>query len=230
MASALNYTTQTDLENLLLVTIDPSFSTQIDTWISAAEVYINGYLGYTTASGLWNEQITAETIEARVDGDLNLVVYPRKRPINSVSQLQLLKGSQSITLSLTTSDSTPRYVIPTPGNVIVYPSMELGLQGSSVIRSLAAIKYNRVFTRLNYIAGYTSIPEDIELATTYVVADTFMRQANKEGLVGITQGRVSKRWREVRSSGPGALQERKSDYMLSAEDILNSYRIASGWW
>jgi len=63
MASTLNYATEVDLENLLLITVDASFSSQIDTWISAAGGMGNNYLGFTTASGIWNEQITNETTD-----------------------------------------------------------------------------------------------------------------------------------------------------------------------
>ena len=204
------------------MTIDASFSSQIDTWISAAEVRANGYLGFTTASGLWAESVSNETNEARVDGDLNLIIHPRKRPITSVSQIELIKGSQSLALDLTTSDSTNRYLIPVQANYIVYPNREISVTAqSTLIRNFADIKYQRVYTRIDYIAGYTTIPKDIQLATTLLTADTFMRQSNKEGLISITQGRVSKRWAD-RMDG-------RSDFEIQAFDILNRYRISSGW-
>lgn len=221
--STLNYASEVDLENLLLVDIDSSFSTQIATWITAAERRVNRFLGYTTVSGLWNEQITGEIVESRVDGDLNLVIHPRKRPINSVSKIQLLKGTVSVTLDLTNTAGDTKYVIPQPNLVIIYPNRELALQATSgvFLRSFSDIKYTRAFTKINYIAGYTSIPEDIALATALFTADTFMRQANKEGLSSITQGKVSKRWSEGRDG--------KSQFVLDAEALLLSYRIASGW-
>ena len=222
MASDLNYTNEVALENLLLLDINASFSSQIDTWISAAEVRVNGYIGVTTASGLWNESITNETNEAKVDGDLNLVIFPRKRPINSVSAIDLIKGSQSLALDLTTSDNTNRYLIPVQNNYIICPNREISVTAqSTLIRNFADIKYQRVYTRIDYIAGYTSIPKDIQLATTLLTADTFMRQSNKEGLISITQGRVSKRWAD-RKDG-------RSDFEIQAFDILSDYRIASGW-
>ena len=222
MASDKNYCTEQDLENLLLVTIDSSFSSQIDKWISASEERVDGFIGVTTTSGLWNESITNETNEARVDGDLNLIIHPRKRPINSVSQIELIKGSQSLALDLTTSTGTNRYLIPVQNNYIIYPNREISVTAqSTLIRNFADIKYQRVYTRIDYIAGYTTIPKDIQLATTLLTADTFMRQSNKEGLISITQGRVSKRWAD-RKDG-------RSDFEIQAFDILADYRIASGW-
>ena len=222
MASTLNYATEVDLENLLLITVDASFSSQIDTWISAAEVMVNNYLGFTTASGIWNEQITNETTEAKIDGDLNLVVFPRKRPINSVSALALWKGTNSFSLDLTDSAGNTKYILPVQANCIVYPSHEIsGSSSVATISSFAEVKYSRWFTKISYIAGYTSVPRDIAYATTLMAADIFMRQANKEGLTAVTQGRVSKRWAER--------QDGKSDFILDAERILNHYKIASGW-
>lgn len=221
MASILGYTTEVVLENLLLVDIDSSFSTQIDSWISTAEERVDKYLGYTTASGLWAEAVSGELNDARIDGDLNLVIHPRKRPITSVSSLQIWKGSDSVTLSLT-DGATNRYTIPVQADVIIYPGHELSVSASSyALNSLAQLKYSRFYTKLDYIAGYTSIPRPIQHATTLMTADIFMRQANKEGLVSITQGRVTKRWAE-RKDG-------RSDFIIDAEEILNPYKIASGW-
>ncbi len=221
MASTLAYIDVNSLQNLLLVTVDASFTAQVDTWISAAEVQVNNYLGFVTASGLWNESVSGELNDARVDGDQNLVIYPRKRPINSVSSLQLWKGSDSLTLSLT-NGSDNRYIIPIQGNVIVYPNSELTVSSSSYsILNFSEIKFSRWYTKLSYIAGYTAIPKDIQYATTLLTADIFMRHANKEGLTAITQGRLSKRW--------GQRQDGRSDLELTAFNVLNHYRISSGW-
>ncbi|HLA88477.1 MAG TPA: hypothetical protein VJL10_10670 [Anaerolineales bacterium] len=223
MASNWVYSDITSLENLLLVDIDASFESQIDTWISTAEEIVNEYTGFTTASGLWSESITGEISEARVDGDLNLVIHPRKRPINSVSQIQIIKGTSSLTLELTNSSGDTRYTIPDPDWVIIYPNRELTISNTAniFIHSFSEVKFTRCFTKLNYIAGYTSIPRPVKHATTLITADIFMRQANKEGLSAITQGRVSKRWAERRDG--------KSDFTLDAEEILNHYKITSGW-
>ena len=59
------------------------------------------------------------------------------------------------------------------------------------------------------------------MATTMITADFFMRQANKEGLSSITQGRVSKRWAETKDG--------RSSFILDAERIMQHYRISSGW-
>jgi hypothetical protein len=221
MASTLAYASELDLENLLLVTIDSSFSSQIDTWISAAEQMVNNYLGYTTASGLWNEQVVGEINEARVDGDLNLVIHPRKKPVNSLTSLGIQKGAEVSTVSLTNGAGTNRYIIPIQADSIVYSSYELSASSTNLLTKWSDIKYSRYYTKISYIAGYTTIPGPIKLATSYFTADIFMRQANKEGLVALSQGRVAKRWSETRDG--------KSNFILDAERMLDHYRIASGW-
>ena len=114
-----------DLENYLMINIDSSFSSQIDTWITTAETIVNNYLGYTTASGIWNEQITNEIQEARVDGDLNLVIHPRKKPVNSISALTIQKGSDTVSVDLTDGSGNNKYIIPVQADSIVYPTFEL---------------------------------------------------------------------------------------------------------
>jgi len=221
MASDKNYATIDDLSNLLLVDVDSTFKAQVEKWISAAEIYAEGFTGFTTVSGFWNEAITGELLESRVDGDGNLVIYPRKRPVNSVSKIELWKGSDSMTLSLTDGANT-RYIIPAQNNCIIYPNHELTISSSSYsINNFYNIKYSRWYTKVDYIAGYSTIPKDITMAVTLIASDYFMRHANKEGLVSMTQGRISKRWSE-RKDG-------KSDLVVQAEDILLGYKIASGY-
>jgi len=202
--------------------VDATFKSQVETWISGAEVKVNNYLGYATASGIWNEQIIGELLDARVDGGLNLVIYPRKRPINSISKIELWQGADNLSLDLVDADGNTKYIIPVQQNVVVYPSSEISAtSSSSSISTFADVKFSRWYTKMDYIAGYTSIPQDIAEATTLLTADTFMRHANKEGLVSLTQGRISKRWAERRDG--------RSDLIMDAERILDHYKISSGW-
>ena len=221
MASTFNYATVTDLENLLLIDVASTFESQVEEWITAAERQVNQYLGYTTTSGLWNESVVDEISKAKVDSGLNLVVHPRKRPINSVSAIDLIKGGDAITLTLTNSDGTTKYNLPTKGGEIVFPNFEIDTSGSTVLNSFADIKYSDYYTRIDYLGGYTAIPEDITVATTLWASDIFMRQSNKENLRSITQGRLTKRWSE--------LKDGESDFIKQSKALLNPYRIASNW-
>ncbi len=222
MASKKNYCTVDDVANLLLVTIDPSFNTQVEKWISAAEDYADRYTGFTTASGFLNEQVVGEMDETHVDGDLNLVIFPRKRPVNNFTSLELHKGSISLTITLTKADGTPKYTIPSRDGVIIYPNYELITTATTFyIRNFVEVKYSRWFTKINYTGGYTTLPDDISFATSLIAADYFMKHANREGLQMYMQGRITKRWK-LRKDG-------KSDFLEDAQEILNRYKISSGW-
>ena len=145
----LGYADKTDIENFLLLTIDSSFNEQVDDWITTAEKQVNKYLGYTTASGILREQITGETARAYIDSDTNLMIFPQKIPIVSVSAISLIKGSDSLDLELTTSANENRYNIPTNADYILYPGSELSLTGSSIISSFADIKTTKFFSKIN---------------------------------------------------------------------------------
>ncbi|MFA5014032.1 MAG: hypothetical protein WC549_00630 [Actinomycetota bacterium] len=221
MASTYGYTDEASLENLLLIDIDSSFSNQIDTWISTAEDEVNNYLGYTTVSGCKLETITNELCESVVDGDLNLIIQPRKYPVESLQSINIVKGSLSLTLNLDAGGGNTRYMIPTRKNIIIYPNFELYTTTSTLLYNFANIKFSRFFTKVCYVGGYSTIPRPISLATTYYTADTFMRQANKEGLTALTQGRISKRWAETTDG--------ESSYIKIAKRMLNPYRLVSAW-
>lgn len=215
-----NYCTVTDLQNYLMITIDSSFHTQIETWIAAAEKEIDNFLGYTTASGIMSEAITGETARSYIDSDSNLMVFPQKIPIISVSSLQLVKGSDSITISLTTDAGDNRYTIPSTADYILYPDDELSITGASVISSFADVRYTKFFSKMNYIAGYTAVPSDLRMATVDLVSNFIMRHANKEGLRSITQGRISKTF--MAKAG-------QSDFVTDAYARLKPYKIAHQW-
>lgn len=216
----LGYCDQTDVEDFLLLTIDSSFSQQVDDWIATAEKQVNNYLGYTTASGILRENITAETSRSYVDTEGNLVLFPQKIPIVSVSSISLVKGTESLDLTLTDSSGNTRYNVPTSADHILYPAAELSMTGSSIIRSFAEIRNTKFLSKINYIAGYAETPADIRQATINLVADIVMRHSNKEGLQSITQGRISKSYMS---------REGASDFYLDAVTLLEPYKIASLW-
>jgi len=218
----LGYADNTDISNFLLLDIDSSFDTQIDTWIATAEKFVNNYLGYTTASGILMEEITAEVDDkVTVDSDLNLIIFPRKTPIVSISSLQLVKGAETLTFTLTDGDGNAKYNIPTSGGFFSYPDRELSMTGTSIINSFADLRSADFFTKINYIAGYSEVPADIRQATVNLVSDIVMRHTNKEGLEMITQGRITKKWQTGRGG--------KSDFHHDAVELLKPYRLSARW-
>lgn len=220
----LGYCDETDIENYLLLDVNNIFSSQIEDWIAAAELTVNGTIGYTTASGILREQIVGEKAKTRVDSDGNLKIFPRKIPIESISSVDLVKGTETISLALTDGAGNPKYDIPTTADYISYPGYEFSITGASIVSNLHELRPADYYTKISYIGGYSSVPPDIRLATVCLVCDTIMRHANKEGLESITQGRVTKRYRSRFSKETG-----ESDFWLDAMNLLSGYRIASTW-
>lgn len=226
------YAVEQDLENYLLTDINDSFSDQINNWISFAEDVVDDYLGYTTASGILNEAIVEEISEtSKVDSNMNLVIFPRKKPIQSVERIELLKGTNSLSLVLTNGTRTDyngdtvtnyRYQLPEPKHKIVYPQRELSTDGGSfVIGGFSDLRGSQYFTRLTYHAGYTQIPAKINVATAMLASEITLRHQNKEGLQLLQQGRITKEWFQ-RKGG-------ESDLVIDAFNILSSLRPASNW-
>jgi hypothetical protein len=212
----LGYCDVIDIENFLLTEIDSTFEPQVLDWVSTAEQKINRYLGYTTASGIFMEQISGELTDVRVNTIGDLMVFPKKIPINSISGLSIVKGSDSISMTLEDDSGTDKYTISPNSDYIIYPSGEL-----ETYSSFHNLKYSKGYAKLNYIAGYDTVPGDIRQAAVNLVSDIVMRHSNKEGLESITQGRVTKRY-WARTDG-------HSDFYLDAMDLLRPYRIASRW-
>jgi len=215
----IGYCTETDVENFLLLDIDNTFSPQITDWIAAAEQTVNQYTGYNFPKGMLSESITNEVVDGHIDDDLNLLWFPRKAPIQSISKLELIKGTATIDITLTTGEGTPKYNIPSSADRLYYPNWELAITGS-IIRNFAQLKAQRFFIRTAYVGGYTTVPADVRMATVYLVADIVTRQYNKENLEMMSQGRVMKRWRE---------RDGRSEYYKDAITILNNYRMAHRW-
>jgi hypothetical protein len=92
--------------------------------------------------------------------------------------------------------------------------------GTSIMTSFNDIKGSNGFVKIDYTAGFDTVPYDIRQATVNMVSDMVMRHTNKEGLASITQGRVSKRWET---------KDGQSDFVKDAYELLSSYRIASQW-
>jgi hypothetical protein len=228
----LGYCTEEDIENILLMDINDSFSTQLNNWIVAAEDAVNTYLGYTTASGIWNERIVEEVSETgKIDSTNNLVIFPRKRPINSVEKIELISGTRSIGLSLLNGTrinvdgdtvNNYRYNIPEPKNKIVYPNREVSTEGGSlIIGGFHEIRHQKFMTRLTYTAGYEDIPGPINVATAMLVGEVILRHKNKEGLAMLQQGRITKEWFQ-RKAG-------ESDLVVDAYNMLTPYQITARW-
>lgn len=195
-------------------TIDTSLysDTTLSGMIGSASAWVDSFLGYT----LQIEVISAEKADGIVDSDGNLVIYPRKRPIVSISSITLVKGVDAISLDLTDGTNN-KYDIPTTADRILYPNRSLAFNSVTFIRSLYQLRESNFFSKLDYIAGYQSeIPLDIQEAVMLMTRDQIARSMNITGAESISQGGISISY--------GGNSQGRSDNQRDAETILHTYK------
>lgn len=164
------YTTRTQIEDYLLITIDPSFYTQVDEWISAMETYIEQATGRVF--------IADSTASARLyDGDGS-----RELLIDDCVDVTEIKIGDADAIAKADFADNGIYVYPangTPKNKIVLTALRftIGNQNISVTGKW----------------GYSAqVPADIMHACTSLVAGIINFAWESEGEVqSMTIGRYS---------------------------------------
>jgi len=200
------------------------FSPEVDTtlyssptlsgMITRASTQIDDILGYT----LLREDVSAEKCSGMVDADNNLIVYTRKRPVNSVSSVKIVKGTYSGTVGLT-SGSLATYDIPVTTDRIIFPTADLTLETVSIL-DWAALRTTSFFTETSYNAGYYGydIPYPIQQACQLLTMDLIARKQNIAGASEIKQGGISMKF---------SAKSGESDLVKDAHALLAPYvRIA----
>lgn len=184
--------------------------------ITTASDKVDNFLEYT----LPIETIANEKVEGYVDSDTNLVVFPRKQPIQAVRGIDVVKGSDRITLSLTNGAGNDRFDLPEPRNYVLYPDAELSVTSVSIIGSFRDLMFINFYTELDYDCGYETVPEWGKESTELYLLDTLARRQNTAGAKKIKQGGIAIEYSE--RSG-------KSDFVMDAESILASFKKTTGW-
>jgi hypothetical protein len=189
------------------------FSSYPDTTLSGIitrmEKRLDSYIGYS----LNYELVANEMADGYIDVNGDLVIHPRKRPVVSVTSLELVKGMDSITLALT-SGGSDKYNIPTEATSVRYPGKEISTDSVSTLTNFINIKGSQFFTRMSYWAGYQSVPEDILEAVNLLGKSVLASNMNSGGASRIRQGDV-----EISYSESGSDQFEKDAY-----NILNDYK------
>lgn len=213
-----NYITNAEFQSLNpLLDLSQFGDTTISGLITVASAEIDAYLQYS----LWAENIVNEQNEAMVDTRGNLVVYPLKFPVNSVSSLSVKLGSYETVLNLTDGNGKARYDLPSRGKSIVYPFQELSTTGTFSIRNLYQIREQMLYTRLSYNAGYAAIPSDVKLACSLLARDMVVREtSNPTGATSASQGGISLSWAPL----TGGDNDGASPMVNQAQALLASYR------
>jgi len=214
-----NYITVTEFKNMNPeVDFSPYTDVTLSGMISRASQNIDNYLQYS----LGIEQISNEKAESMITNQGNLVVYTRKFPIQSVSAIQLKLGTVNLNLNMTDSNGNARYDIPSRGRYVMYPYQEISMTGVFSIRNFYQLRGIELFSVISYVAGYSTIPNDLKDAVNLWAKDIFIRQVNPMEVKSTAQGAVSVTYND-RDAVSG-----DSNYVKQAKSILQSYRKFTG--
>ncbi len=158
------YTSKTILEKYLLTDIDSSFDTQITNWITATKEYIDWYTG---------KDFDQTTEDRFFDGNAKRIL--KVDDFTSINTLLILDTSGDTTFTLTEGASNDFLIYPYNED----PKYEIRLTVSSTtgnfLKGLKNIKINADW------GHKSSIPKDIELAATILLAE-IVKQGRDGGL------------------------------------------------
>jgi len=144
------YTTEEKIENYLLIDIDSTFSTQIDNWITSAEQYIDNYCQRTFS----DEGAATKTYDG--NGTSELLVDD----IYSLSKIEIEDNDGNI-----------QWTVDTEGDYYLYPSNETPkLKIELDPTNTPYFQRGQQNIKIKASWGYQSVPSDIQLAATKLVA------------------------------------------------------------
>lgn len=212
----LNIISTTEFANLA-PEIDTSMYTDatVSGIISQSSRLVSDYIGYSPFA----ENITDELREGRISVEGDLVIYPQKIPVISVSSIKIAKGSSSGDYNITLTESgNEKFNVDFAGRTIRYPGSALSLTGSPIFQDLFGLRGKHFYTKVTYRAGYepSNLPEVIKLATVLYTRDNLARSMNTSGAKKISQGGISLEYSERKDA--------KSDLVADAERMLRPYR------
>jgi hypothetical protein len=182
--------------------------------ITQASARVDSFVEYTFDV----ENVVDEKSDGYVNSIGDIVIFPRKRPINSVSAISIVKGTFDTAVSLT-SGGENLYDIPTTKDRIVIPGDSLTLNAVSILDT-QALRTNQFFTKISYNAGYTTIPSDVQQATMLYALDILSRRNNLSGATSVSQGGISITYSDNKG---------RSDFVKDAEELLAGYVRSSGF-
>lgn len=169
---------------------------------------------FCSVKGFEAQDEVDETDDALIGADGELRIFVRRRPINSVSAISLVKGSFSTSLTLS-QGSTNLYQIPYPNTQVIFPNSYFYLTGTYLAggsSQLLTLKGARTQCKITYNGGYTTIPDDLKEAITLYFRDILSKRSNPNLVTSFSQGSYS----ESRSYDKYG----RSPLVQEAEDIL----------
>ena len=163
----MSYTSKNLIENYLMLNIDSSYNDQIDFWISAAEIFVNKYTGR-------KDGFDASGVDSIKYYDGNGSKYIIIDNFITLSTIEILEYNGSdVAYTLTEGKGNDFVVVPynedSKYKLILEPSAQVGswLSGNKRIKLTADWGYS------------STVPKDIELATTMLVSETILQTQGK---------------------------------------------------
>lgn len=212
--------------NLITVSEFASYAPEVDTsrydaptisgMISQASKQVSDYLEYTP----YAEDVVDELARGYVTTEGDLLIFPAKIPIQSVSAIAVSKGTVTIPLNLTVGGQN-RYNIDYTQRNIRYAYQEISMQGQVVFTNFFQLRNTQFYTKISYRGGWEvdELPSVIKKATILFMRDTISAQYNPMGANSLRQGAVSF---SFGTGGANGMQESK--FLQDAKKLLNPYR------
>jgi len=170
------YTTEENIENYLLTTIDSTFSTQIDTWIDMAEKWIDNYTDRT---------FEASTATKKFDG--NGKHYLMVDDLISITSFWQVENDSTADANTDTLATTDYYLYRNDDpNKTPYNKILLNPKGDFQV-----FRWGKQNIWINGSWGYSStVPDDIKMVATKLVA-SIVKQGKDENIRSYTEGDLS---------------------------------------
>ena len=208
--------------NLVTVAEIGQFAPEIDTsrydaptvsgFITSASKIVADFLEYTPLA----ETIVNELKKGMITNEGDLLIFPAKIPVASVTAISLVKGSETVDLTLQ-SGGVDRFNIDYTGRNVRLPYGEFISSGSVILTDLYSLRNTHFYTKMTYRGGWepSALPGSIKHATILIVKDLMSGQYNAMGASRISQGSLSFDFRT--SKGASTLNQQ-------ADRMLNPYR------
>lgn len=240
----MNYTTRSQVENFAKRVFSEVQTAEFNSYLLAAEAYINNYCGYnneTTTSGMMYESITSERQVGKIDNYGNLVIDVGKPPVAFdvngnplVSLVQYEFGGIRVPLQIT--DGTGNALntlldVSENRRKIIYPSIYFLPYLPTVTPTAKMNLYNlrdtKFWTLINYYGGYPVLPYDIVQAANILTLYFLTIRDNPNFVQMIRQGSYTVDYFQ-RSNRGGDNGRSESKMVIAAQEILDSY-VRHAW-
>jgi hypothetical protein len=186
----------------------------ISGFISAASKIASDYLEYSPLA----EDIVGELKDGRITTEGDLLIFPNKIPVITLSSISIARGTTNVALTLTNGQGANKYNIDVNARTIRYPYQEIVLQGTPVFTDFYNLRGLQFYTKISYRGGYeaSALPQPIKQAVAMIVQDLLSTQANPTGATEIRQGSLSFKY--------NSFDDSQSPVLKMALRLLNPYR------